>query len=84
MSVLLGGDILGHILEQDSDLYRAEELADDDDGLAGDLSEEDVADLLRTKHHEAHLGIVFRHNDKHPLNDRPNDYLSPYKLKSEQ
>ncbi len=48
LSVLLGREIFSHILNQDSDRFRAEELTDDGLGLAGDLSEEDILDLKMT------------------------------------
>jgi hypothetical protein len=84
LSILLGREIFNHILNQDSDPFRAEELTDDGLGLAGDLSEEDVLDLHREKKHEPHLGIVYRHPHKHYLNDAPNDLLSPYKVVGEK
>ncbi len=46
-------------------MTRAEELADEDQGLAGDLSEEDYLDLKRELKHEPHMGIVYRHPHKH-------------------
>ena len=55
-------------------------MTDDGQGLAGDLSEEDILDLRREKKHEPHIGIVYRHPHKHYLNESPNDLLSPYKV----
>ena len=81
LSVLLGKDILGHIFSQDFDSFRQEHLADLDSGLAGDMSEEDVLDLMKDiDKHPPHLGIVYRHPQLHYLNDKPSDLLSPYKL----
>jgi hypothetical protein len=84
ISVLLGGEIMTHILNQDSDIFRTEELQDEDQGLMGDFSEEDILDLHREKKHEPHLGIVYRHPGKHYLNEKPNDLLSPYKVVGEK
>ena len=59
-------------------------MTDDGQGLAGDLSEEDILDLRREKKHEPHIGIVYRHPHKHYLNESPNDLLSPYKVVGEK
>lgn len=83
MSIVLGEEIMGHILNQDSDIFKAEELSDDDQGLAGDLSEEDALDLLKEEQHEPHLGIVYRHPQAHYLNEKPHDFLSMYNLEGE-
>jgi hypothetical protein len=84
ISVALGGEIMTHILNQDADMFRTEELQDEDQGLSGDFSEEDILDLYRDKKHEPHLGIVYRHPHRHHLNEAPNDLLSPYKIVGEQ
>jgi hypothetical protein len=84
MSIVLGEEIMSHILNQDSDIFKAEELSDDDGGLAGDLSEEDSLELLKTEQHEPHLGIVYRHPQAHYLNEKPNDFLSQYKVEGEK
>lgn len=84
MSIILGNEIMNHILSQDADVFRAEELSDDDQGLAGDLSEEDILDLHREKKHEPHLGIVYRHPHRHYLNEKPSDLLTPYKVAGEK
>ena len=84
LSVLLGGDLLNHILSMDSDQFRSEESQDEDAGLPGDFTEEDILDLHREKLHEPHLGIVYRHPHRHFLNVGPNDILSPYKLSEEK
>lgn len=83
MSIILGNEIMNHILNQDGDIFKAEELSDDDQGLTGDLSEEDALDLLRESQHEPHLGIVYRHPHKHYLNEKPNDFLSQYRIEGE-
>lgn len=83
MGVMLGNEIMNHILNQDSDMFRAEQLGDDGQGLSGDFAEEDILDLHREKKHEPHLGIVYRHPHRHYLNDSPNDLLSPYKVVGE-
>ena len=36
-----------HVFNADSDNFRAEQIGDDDQGLSGDLSEEDILDLYR-------------------------------------
>jgi hypothetical protein len=84
MSIVLGEEIMGHILNQDSDVFKGEELSDDDQGLAGDLSEEDALELLKDEQHEPHLGIVYRHPQAHYLNEKPNDFLSQYKVVGEK
>lgn len=84
MSVLLGNEIMSHIFNADSDTFRAEQIGDDDQGLSGDLSEEDILDLYREKKHEPHLGVVYRNPQFHYLNDAPNDLLSPYKVVGEK
>ena len=84
MSIILGGEIMGHILNQDSDIFKSEELSDDDQGLAGDLSDEDALELLKEEQHEPHLGIVYRHPNRHYLNEKPNDLLSQYKVVGEK
>lgn len=84
ISVVLGGEIMTHILNQDADIFRTEELQDEDQGLAGDFTEEDILDLHREKHHEPHLGIVYRHPARHHLNDKASDLLSPYKVVGEK
>lgn len=83
MSVIMGGDLLNHILESDADQYRSDEQQDEDAGLTGDFSEEDILDLHRAPKHEPHLGIVYRHPNQHYLNEAPNDLLSPYMIKGE-
>jgi hypothetical protein len=83
MSIVLGNEIMTHILSQDSDIFRAEELGDDDKGLSGDLSEEDILDIHREQKHAPHMGIVYRHPHRHHLNEAPNDLLSPYKVVGE-
>jgi len=83
MSIILGNEIMSHILNQDADVFKAEELSDDDQGLSGDLSEEDALDLLKDVKPEPHLGIVYRHPNAHYLNEKPNDFLSVYKLEGE-
>lgn len=70
---------MSHIFNADSDTFRAEQIGDDDQGLSGDLSEEDILDLYREKKYEPHLGIVYRNPQYHYLNDAQNDLLSPYK-----
>jgi hypothetical protein len=84
MSVLVGGELLSHILEADSNPFRSEENQDEDAGLVGDFTEEDILDLFRETKHEPHLGIVYRHPHKHHLNETPSDYLSPYKVVGEK
>jgi hypothetical protein len=79
LSVVVGGDLMNHILSADSDQFRSEEQQDED----ADFTEEDILDLYRDKKHEPHLGIVFRHPHRHHLNDSPNDLLSPYKVSGE-
>ena len=74
---------MSHIFNSDSDTFRAEQIGDDDQGLSGDLSEEDILDLYREKKHEPHLGVDYRNPQYHYLNEAPNDLLSPYKLKGE-
>lgn len=74
---------MSHIFNSDSDTFRAEQIGDDDQGLSGDLSEEDILDLYREKKHEPHLGVVYRNPQYHYLNEAPNDLLSPYKVKGE-
>ena len=83
LSVVVGGDLMNHILSADSDQFRSEEQQDEDAGLSGDFTEEDILDLYRDKKHEPHLGIVFRHPHRHHLNDAPNDLLTPYKVSGE-
>jgi hypothetical protein len=83
LSVVLGGDLLNHILSADSDAFRSEESQDEDAGLSGDFTEEDILDLHREKKHEPHMGIVYRHPHRHFLNEGPNDILSPYKVEGE-
>lgn len=84
LSVLLGKEILGHIFSQDFDSFRQEHLADLDSGLAGDMSEEDVLDLMKDiDKHPPHLGVVYRNPHLHYLNDKPSDLLSPYKVVGE-
>ena len=51
--------------------------------MSGDLSEEDAMDLLKENGHEPHLGIVYRHPHKHYLNEKPNDFLSQYRIEGE-
>jgi hypothetical protein len=84
LSSVLGQEIMTHILNQDADIFRSEELQDEDQGLAGDFSEEDILDIHREKKHEPHLGIVYRHPHRHHLNEAPNDLLSPYALVGEK
>ena len=84
MGVVLGKEILGHILSQDSDVFRQEELQDEDQGLAGDFSEEDVLQLWKEPNHVPHAGIVYFRPEKHYLNEKPNDFLSPYKILGEE
>ena len=76
----MGKEILTHILSQDKDMFRQEELSDEDGGLAGDLTNEDIIDLYKEDKHEPHLGIVYKAPHKHYLNEKPNDFLSPYKV----
>lgn len=83
ISVLIGGDLMNHILQADSNPFRSEESQDEDAGLMGDFTEEDILDLFRETKHEPHLGIVYRRPDKHYLNVAPNDFLSPYKIVGE-
>lgn len=83
LAIVVGGDLLNHILNADADIFRTEEGQDEDAGLFGDFAEEDVVDLFREKKHEPHLGIVYRHPHKHHLNQAPNDLLSPYKVEGE-
>ena len=83
ISVLLGSDILGHILSQDSDFFRQEEIGDEDEGLAGDFSEDDIVSLRKTPGHSPHIGVVFFQPDRHYLNEKPNDFLSPYRVEGE-
>lgn len=83
ISVVLGSEILGHILSQDSDIFRQEELGDEDKGLAGDFSEDDIVQLRKPEGHVPHVGIVFFKPERHYLNEKPNDFLSPYKLEGE-
>ena len=84
LSVLLGKEILGHIFSQDFDSFRQEHLADLDSGLAGDMSEEDVLDLMKDiDKHPPHMGVVYRNPHLHYLNDKPNDLLSPYRVVGE-
>lgn len=80
IGVLLGKEILNHILSQDSDMFRQEELGDEDDGLVGDFTEDDILNLRKTPGHAPHIGVVLFHPDKHYLNEKPNDFLSPYKV----
>ncbi len=83
MSIILGEEIMGHILNQDSTVFKAEELSDDDGGLAGDLSEEDALELLKEDQHESHIGIVYRHPQANYLKKKPNDFLSQYRVEGE-
>jgi hypothetical protein len=84
LSVLFGKEILGHIFSQDMDTFRQEHLTDLDAGLAGDMNEEDILDLMKEgDKHPPHMGIVYRHPDKHYLNDKPSDLLSCYKVVGE-
>lgn len=83
LAVLLGSEILGHILSQDSDMFRQEELSDEDSGLAGDFTEDDIVQLRKEPGHVPHVGIVFFHPEKHYLNEKPNDFLSPYRIEGE-
>ncbi len=83
IAVILGGEILGHILSQDSDVFRQEELGDEDKGLAGDFAEDDIVQLRKNPGHVPHVGIVFFRPEKHYLNEKPNDFLSPYKVVGE-
>ena len=85
LSILLGKEILGHTLSQDFDIFRQEHLADLDSGLAGDMNEEDVLDLMKdNSKHAPHLGICYRNPQHHYLNDKPNDLLSPYRVVGEK
>jgi len=84
ISTVVGGDLLNHILSADSDQFRSEEQQDEDAGLVGDFTEEDILDLYRDKKHEPHMGIVYRHPHKHHLNEAPSDLLSPYKVVGEK
>jgi hypothetical protein len=83
LSIVLGGEILGHILSQDVDIFRAEELSDEDGGLTGDFSEEDILSLRKEQNHTPHVGIVYFRPEMHYLNEKPNDFLSPYKVVGE-
>lgn len=83
LGVLLGKEILGHILEQDNDVFRQEEIADEDAGLIGDFTEEDILALRKVPNHLPHVGIVYLRPEKHYLNEKPNDFLSPYKIENE-
>ena len=83
ISIVLGSEILGHILNQDTDMFRQEELGDEDGGLVGDFSEEDILELHKTEAHEPHLGLVFRRPQHHFLNEGPSDLLTPYKIVNE-
>ena len=71
---------MSHILQQDSDPFRQSELGDEDQGLAGDFSELDILELRKEKNHLPHVGIVYSRPEMHYLNEKPNDYLSPYKV----
>lgn len=84
LGILLGKEIMGHILSQDSDIFRQEELGDEDEGLVGDFTEEDVLHLRKQVGHSPHVGIVFFEPDRHYLNEKPNDFLSPYKVVGEK
>lgn len=84
MSVALGSEILTHILSLDTDFFRAEELGDEDQGLMGDFSEEDIISLRKEENHLPHVGIVYFRPELHYLNAKPNDYLSPYKIVGEK
>ena len=75
---------MSHVFNADSDNFRAEQIGDDDQGLSGDLSEEDILDLYREKNHEPHVGIIYRHPQHHYLNDAPSDLLTPYKTVGEK
>ena len=83
LSVVMGEEILSHILENDANPFRQEQINDFDDGLAGDLAEEDVLDLMKEHQHGGHMGVCFRNPQYHHLNEKPNDYLSPYKVVGE-
>ena len=83
LSTVLGVEIFGHILSQDVDMFRAEELSDEDGGLTGDFSEEDILALRKEPNHAPHVGIVFFRPEMHYLNEKPNDFLSPYKVVGE-
>jgi len=80
MSTLLGRDILSHILSMDSDVFRKDETGDEDKGLVGDFSEEDIISLKKQENHLPHVGIVYFRPEMHYLNEKPNDFLSPYKV----
>jgi len=83
IGVLLGKNMMSHILSQDKDVFRQEELGDEDRGLAGDFTEEDILSLKKEENHLPHVGIVYRRPEKHYLNAKPNDFLSPYKVVGE-
>lgn len=80
-SVVFGAEIMTHILDIDGEKFRQEEVGDEDKGLAGDFTEEDIIQLRKVENHMPHVGIVYFRPDKHYLNEKPNDYLSPYKVK---
>lgn len=80
LSIVLGKEILNHILSQDSDSFKQEEIGDEDNGLVGDFSEDDILSLRKNTGHDPHVGVVFFRPDKHYLNEKPNDFLSPYKV----
>lgn len=80
IGVIMGKEIMSHILQQDSDPFRQSELGDEDQGLAGDFSELDILELRKEKNHLPHVGIVYSRPEMHYLNEKPNDYLSPYKV----
>ena len=84
MSVALGSDILTHILALDGEHMRAEEVGDEDQGLMGDFSEEDIISLRKEENHLPHVGIVYFRPELHYLNAKPSDYLSPYKIVGEK
>lgn len=84
LGVLLGKEILGHILNQDSDIFRQDEIEDENEGLFGDFSEADILDLRKEPNHIPHVGIVYLRPEKHYLNAKPNDLLSPYVIEGEK
>lgn len=83
ISALLGKNILSHILSMDSDIFRKDETGDEDRGLVGDFSEEDIISLKKVENHLPHVGIVYFRPEKHYLNEKPHDFLSPYKIVGE-
>lgn len=78
IGVLLGKEVLGHILSQDSDILRQDEIEDENDGLTSDFSNSDMVDLRKEPNHTPHFGIVYLRPERHYLNAKPSDELSPY------